>query len=312
MDFPSFSIVIPTYQRREVLCDAVRALGRVKYNGTFEIIVVVDGSTDGTTAALNRLECPVTLRIIDQENRGAAHARNRGAAEAMGEILLFLDDDMIAETDLLEQHARSYEAGADAVLGDFPVEPGSRPGFLSDVIASRKAWERNGPVGHFDVFTGHLSVRRSVFEQLGGFDESFTAGGKYGNEDIDFGTRLVGRYDVRHNRGAICHQRSLVGPREYMRRARSTANADLAFAAKHPEFGRELFEKRGALLISNRLRRLSRIPIFPRIFAEVATCAAEIGLRTPLRSSPGLARLFHSAWLLAYWSEVRRNGTQRG
>jgi glycosyltransferase involved in cell wall biosynthesis len=246
--------------------------------------------------------------VIEQENRGAAHARNRGATEAKGEILLFLDDDMIAESDLLSQHALSYANGVDAVLGDFPVAAGSRPGFLSDSIAEKKAWERKAPLSNYDVFTGHLSVRRSVFEDLGGFDERFTAEGKYGNEDIDFGLALIERYDVRHNPDAICHQRSIVGPSEYMQRARSTANADLEFAAKHPKLGRELFERRGASSISNRLRFLTRIPFVPSVLSQVATIVAEIGLRTPMRSSRTLLRLFNSAYVLTYWSTVRKNG----
>jgi len=299
---------MPTFQRRDLVCDAVRTLCALEYDGNFEVIVAVDGSTDGTATALSQLSCPPHLRVIEQENRGAAHARNRGAAEAKGEILLFLDDDMIAEPNLLTEHARSYTDGADAVLGDFPVEAGSRPGFLSDSIAEKKAWARKGPISAYDVFTGHLSVKRRVFEEIGGFDERFTSAGKYGNEDIDFGLALVARYDVRHNPRAICHQRSIVGPREYMRRARSTANADLEFAAKHPELGRELFERRGALEISKRLRILSQLPIFPNLFAEAATIVAEIGLRTPMRSSRKLTRLFNSAYLLTYWSTVRKKG----
>ena len=302
----SFSIVMPTFQRRDLVCDAVRALGALNYDGECEVIVVIDGSTDGTAAALSQLSSP--FRVIEQENRGAAHARNRGAAEAKGEILLFLDDDMIAEPNLLTAHARCYSEGADAVLGDFPVEAGSRPGFLSDSIAEKKAWARKAPISAYDVFTGHLSVRRSVFQELGGFDERFTSGGKYGNEDIDFGLALVARYDVRYNPRAICHQRSIVGPREYMRRARRTANADLEFATKHPQLGRELFERRGASQISKRLRLLSQVPLCPRVLAQVATIMAEIGLRTPMRSSRKLARLFNSAYLLTYWSAVRKKG----
>lgn len=305
---PAFSIIIPTYQRRDLVCEVVRTLCAIEYAGEFEIIVVVDGSTDGTASVLSSLICTVPIRIVEQANGGAANARNRGAADASGDILLFLDDDMIAEPNLLVEHARCYAEGADAVLGDFPVDAGSRPSFLSDSISSNKAWERKSPLSHYDVFTGHLSVRRSVFQKLGGFDELFTADGKYGNEDIDFGLALIDAYDVRHNPSAICHQRSTVGPREYMRRARSTAKADLEFAAKHPRLSRDLFERRGASRISNRLRLLSRMPFLPQIVAETATIAAEIALRTPLRSSPKLTRLFNAAYLLTYWAAVRRNG----
>lgn len=306
---PSFSIVVPTYQRRDVVSDAVHALSRIDYRGTFEVIVVVDGSTDGTAAALRRAQCPVPLRVIEQENRGLANARNRGAAEATGDILLFLDDDMICEPDVLKQHASSYAAGADAVIGDFPVAPGSRAGFLSDAIADRKTWERDGEaLTAFDIFAGHISVRRSAFEEIGGFDENFTRNGAYGNEDIDFGQRLLQRHRVRRNGNAVSYQRSLVGPREYIRRARSIAEADLHFAAKHPQLGRELFDRRGASRISRRLRLLSGVPLLPALFGEAAGCLAEIGLRTPIRSSKPLSRLFHSAYALTYWSTVRRNG----
>lgn len=306
-DYPSFSVVVPTYQRRQAVCDAVRALSKVEYRGRFEVIVVVDGSTDGTAAALTQLSSPVHLRIIEQPNRGLACARNRGAAEADGDVLLFLDDDMICEPDLLEEHARSYREGADAVLGDFPPAADPRAGFLADA-ATRGQYRKGLPLTPFDIFCGHMSVKRGIFDALGGFDESFSGDGKYGNEDIDFGRRLLRQAEVRHNPRAICHQRSLVGPRELMRRSRRLADADLQFAAKHPELGPELFDRRGASRMSRKVRLLSRIPLFPSLFGQVVTCAAEIGLRTPFRSSPHLARLFLAGYALNYWSTVQKNG----
>src|SRR6476469_7147811 len=105
MDYPTFSIVMPTFQRREVVCDALRSLTALKYGGDVEIIIVVDGSTDGRAEALAQIASPYPVRIIEQANRGASGARNRGASEARGDIILFLDDDMICESDLVEQHA---------------------------------------------------------------------------------------------------------------------------------------------------------------------------------------------------------------
>ncbi|HEX2804085.1 MAG TPA: glycosyltransferase family A protein [Sphingomicrobium sp.] len=306
---PSFSIVIPTFQRRDAVCEAVRALGKLHYDGQVEVIVVVDGSTDRTEAALQAIDCPFPKTILSQDNKGAAAARNRGAAEATGEIILFLDDDMLCESDTLEQHARMYKDGADAVIGDFPIDPGSPQGFLTDWIAEKAHWDREGTaLTPFEIFTGHLSVRRAVFEDLGGFDESFTAGGHYGNEDIDFGARLLERYQVRHNPQAITRQRSTVSPRQFMRRARSLARNDLRFAAKHPKLARELFARRGAGRTSRRLRLLSRIPLMPATLGAVSLFAAEIGLKTRFRSSRKLSYLIHGAWLAAYWSEVRAGG----
>jgi glycosyltransferase involved in cell wall biosynthesis len=311
-DWPSFSVIIPTYQRRETVCEVLRALSAIVYKGAIELIVVVDGSTDGTADAVGAIECPFELKIVSQDNRGAAAARNRGATEATGEILLFLDDDMLCAADLVAQHARMYAEGADAVVGDFPTDLGSPDGFLTNSIAEQAHWSRdNARLTPFDVFTGQLSVKRSVFEELGGFDESFTANGRYGNEDIDFGARLLSRFEVRHNPAAICRQRAAVAPREYMRRAASVARADMRFAAKHPQLADQLFERRGYGRTSRRLRLLSRVPGLPRVVARLAVSAAEIGLKTPLRSSPTLSHFFTGAYLVTYWSAIRSEGGPR-
>src|SRR4051812_683556 len=74
-----FSIIIPTFQRREVVLASVQALSASKFK-SFEVIVVVDGSTDGTADALRSLHCPFPITVIEQPNSGAAAARNRGAA----------------------------------------------------------------------------------------------------------------------------------------------------------------------------------------------------------------------------------------
>ena len=64
-DALSFSIVIPTFQRKAVVIEAVRAVQRIDYPGAVELIVVIDGSTDGTAAALAEVTGPVPLRIIE-------------------------------------------------------------------------------------------------------------------------------------------------------------------------------------------------------------------------------------------------------
>jgi glycosyltransferase involved in cell wall biosynthesis len=303
MKNPSFSIIVPTYQRRELVCDTVGALGKAEYQGKFDVIVVVDGSTDGTAAALAALDTPMPVTIIEQENRGLAAARNRGAAEARGEILLFLDDDMIVEPDVLEQHARSYRAGADAVAGGF-IEPG-----FSGVVGATGTELKDGgeaalsPLG---LFGGHMSVRRSAFRELGGFDESFTRDGKYGYEDFDLAHRLLQRFSIRRNPKAISHHRKFIAGREYIRRGRGCADAEAYFLDKHPELRHELQKWTGAKRISWRLRLVSRIPVLPRLIAETAAAAAEVGARTPLRSSRAVKYLGSVAYALTYWPRIER------
>lgn len=309
--WPSFSIVIPTYQRRDVVCAAVRALAEIEYPGDRELIVVIDGSTDGTARSLKQIDCPFPVRIIEQENKGAARARNRGATEASNEILLFLDDDMIGDPKLLDEHARTYGSGADAVVGDTLLDPGSPQNFLSDSI---RAWIDDSRIGApltaFDIWSGQLSVRRSVFDELGGFDEFFTSDGAFANEDADFGVELLSRFNVRHNPAAISRQRYVVGPKELMDRAPLWASGDIRFVSKHPQLTRELFVARGSTRRRTRYLYgpLSRVPLVPSILSAVGVWVADIALKTPLRSNRTLARFFDAARSVAYWRDLRTRG----
>ena len=310
-DWPSFSIVIPTYQRRDVVCAAVRALSEIDYPGDRELIVVVDGSMDGTADRLREIDCPFAFRIIEQANSGPARARNRGAAEARNEILLFLDDDMIAEPGLIAEHARFYGGGADAVIGETPIDPKSAPGFLTDSVGRWIASEQvQTPLCPFDIFSGQLSVRRSAFEALGGFDPALTTDPAFGNEDADFGVRLLAAYDVRHNPAAVSYQRYSVSPRDYMKRAKRAVAADVQFAQKHPELSRQLFERRGFRrpVIRWIILPLTRLPLVSDLTATFAVQTAELALKTPFKRNRLIARFFSGARTLAYWSALRASG----
>jgi glycosyltransferase involved in cell wall biosynthesis len=302
MDNPSFSIVIPTFERRDLVCDTVRTLSELTFEGTFEVIVVVDGSTDGTAAALVKLECPFPLSIIEQENSGLAAARNRGAAEASGDILLFLDDDMIAQADLLNQHARFYRAGAgaDAVAGGIVEEAGAFAGFRTSATHDE---EISSPFG---VYGGHISVRRAAFDDVGGFDPNFTSCGDYGHEDSDLAYRLLHRFRIMRNPAAICHHRKCITAREYINRGRSSAAAELRLLKKHPGLRLELAEWAGASRLSRKMRLLSSIPVVPRIFASAVSFFADRALRSRPRLGPKLQYLCSAAYTLDYWSAVQR------
>src|SRR4029078_1004711 len=131
-DGAKFTIVMPTFQRRDVVTESVRALDGQRNSPPFDVVVVVAGSSDGTAAALRTLEPPFGLTVVEQANLGRAAACHRGAAAADGEWLLFLDDDMEADPDLLAVHERSHRQGADVVVGHVPLHPDSRPSLLHE------------------------------------------------------------------------------------------------------------------------------------------------------------------------------------
>lgn len=310
------SVIVPTFQRRDLVVQLVQALGRQRCDAPFEVVVVVDGSTDGTAEALGAFAAELPLRLVVQPNRGLARARNRGAAEAVGEILLFLDDDMDPDPSLIAEHDRSHRAGADAVTGVIPLHPDSPPtllahgvGVWADDQARRMA--EPGYVARFDeVVNGQLSVRRDVFERLGGFDERFTAGGSYGNEDLDFAYRLLeGGHRVVHNPRAVSRQRYIVDAATHLRQYAHAGEADVTFARKYPEMAEWIFAKPRA---QARVHRVLWRPVLraPRLAAlAVAPFRAVITSRVDRGRMDRLtARSFFALRAVDYWRGVHRGG----
>ncbi|WP_448571720.1 glycosyltransferase [Trichothermofontia sp.] len=243
-----FSIIIPTYQRRDVVVQSVQALEKQIFDDNFEVIVVVDGSTDASGDALRQLRLGFPLKVIEQPNQGRATALNNGAAAAEGELLLFLDDDMEAHPHLLQEHDRTHQQGADMVIGHIPLHPDSPKNFLSKSV---KTWaderaellsQPNTQLTLHDLITGQASLAKHIFQHLGGFNANFNRNGFFGNEDLDFCYRLQQQgYKAVFNPQAISWQKYVVTPRQYLRQYRQAGRADVLFARLHPEEAASLF-----------------------------------------------------------------------
>ena len=105
---PTFSVVIPTYNRLDVLPEVLAALEAQRDAPSFEIIVVDDGSTDGTSKALAQHTSKRPFRAVRQANQGPAAARNRGVLEARAPWVAFLGDDTVPEPTWLAAHAAAH------------------------------------------------------------------------------------------------------------------------------------------------------------------------------------------------------------
>lgn len=115
-----FSVVIPTYNRMDVLPEVLVGLDGQREAPDFELVVVDDGSTDGTREWLREQSFRVPVQVLTQPNRGPAAARNRGVEAAAGERVAFLGDDTVPESGWLAAHARAHrerEASPLAVIG---------------------------------------------------------------------------------------------------------------------------------------------------------------------------------------------------
>jgi glycosyltransferase involved in cell wall biosynthesis/peptidoglycan/xylan/chitin deacetylase (PgdA/CDA1 family) len=240
------SVVIPTYQRRDLVVRAVQELGRQSTDpSAYEVIVVVDGSTDGTTQALRKLNTPMRLTVLEQSNRGRPSALNVGASSAAGDVLLFLDDDMVADPRMIEEHLRSYgELRADAVLGALAHDVESPGNVLSDEVRrwieqdfeeARSSHELIDPA-HPRFIGGQFSVKRSLFENVGGFQTSFNRGRLFGNHDLDLNLRLQAEgARVAFNGKALSTHTYVHGYRAIWRIFELMGRSDVAFDRKFPE-----------------------------------------------------------------------------
>ena len=178
------AVVVPTHNRRDLLLRSLDALAATELDpDAVEVIVVDDGSTDGTPAALDGLErtFPLQLHCFRLDSpRGPAVARNVGWRAASAPLVAFTDDDCAPEPSWLAALTRAVYAGADFVQGRTIADPHEARGPFSHTMVVTAA------SGRFE--TCNMAYRRELLESLGGFDESFRY--PYG-EDTDLGVRAA-------------------------------------------------------------------------------------------------------------------------
>ena len=185
---PRVSVVIPTHNGAATLAACLESL-QASTLAPDEIIIVDDASTDATAQTAARFACRV-IRL--DENVGAARAKNRGAAEAAGDILFFTDDDVIVARESL---ARTAEDFADARVAGVVGLLDAKIPFEDFASNFKNLWMRftyeRLPREHIGVFyTSIAAMRRETFLQLGGFDENYR--GASIAEDTEFGQRAWG------------------------------------------------------------------------------------------------------------------------
>jgi glycosyltransferase involved in cell wall biosynthesis len=197
----SLSVVIPTKDRAAALAGTLAALEAQQVgDAAVEAIVVDNGSSDATTEQVRSRSAAGTIpiRLLEQPSGGPAAARNAAVEAASGELLLFLGDDTEPEDSgllraHLELHAARPEEGY-AVLGRITWSP------RSPVTPFMRWLENGGPQFHYGeiaagpvdaatyFYSSHASVKRSLFERVGGFDARFPTAAV---EDTELGVRLV-------------------------------------------------------------------------------------------------------------------------
>jgi peptidoglycan/xylan/chitin deacetylase (PgdA/CDA1 family)/GT2 family glycosyltransferase len=209
---PRISVVIPTYNRLALL---TRTLPTVLTQDLpaedYEVIVVVDGSTDGSADWLRGLAPTVTLRVLEQTNGGPGAARNAGIGVARAQLILFLDDDILCGPALLREHLAGHDGTERGmVFGPVLIAVESPDSLATDLAradsapwTARLAREPEPAWPHDALIDANSSVARAVLLECGGFDERF---GRQ-RETADLGLRLWAMgVRFRYRPAALVHQ----------------------------------------------------------------------------------------------------------
>jgi GT2 family glycosyltransferase len=193
------AVVIPTYERREALLATLGSLEQIDYPaGRWEAIVVDDGSGPATVAAVRDWihASGMPVRLLQQERRGPASARNAGARLASARVLIFIDNDIIVGPNFLRRHLEILAGHPGCwVIGRIVHPPELRQTpfgrYRDDRWEAFHARHRTGDVVETDGMTAaNLALPTEDFRSLGGFDETFSIASC---EDWDLGQRARAR-----------------------------------------------------------------------------------------------------------------------
>jgi GT2 family glycosyltransferase len=192
------TVVIPTYNRLELLRGAVEAVQSQSYD-QFDLIIVDDGSGPDQRAWLQTLEeRSPQVSVIFQENSGPAAARNRGWQAADGTVVAFTDDDCRPPRDWLARFVDAYRShptvgGVGSYIGPTPDVAARNPyaryhQYTNDLVYDMPDEPVVGGAELHVGGTGSMSYRRTVLEEVGGFDEDFPLAA---GEDADLQERVA-------------------------------------------------------------------------------------------------------------------------
>jgi len=262
---PTISVIIPTFNGAERIPNALSAL-TLQEHSDFQVIVVIDGSTDHTLPAVESFKNKLNICILEQNNRGRAGARNAGAGRSTAQLLVFLDDDMRPEPNWLSEHIRHHiQHPETAMVGIQQSDPKLAQTDFHMFLAVRSGqWMANCPEAgtamtsnNWFFTSANCSLPRSIFHQVNGFDEALRD-----TEDFDLGNRLLkSEIPVFFNPHCVAWHDDFPDLKKYIQRQRQYRNAWFKLIELKPE------------ILENNLRFSPKTPaglkgIFFKLFAH--------------------------------------------
>ncbi|MBU0573218.1 MAG: glycosyltransferase [Candidatus Margulisbacteria bacterium] len=239
------SVVIPTYNRKEVLRETLNRIFCQDFEGAYEIILVDDCSTDGTEELISAMHLPAGMKYFkNTSNLGRARTRNLGIGNASGDIIVMIDDDIWVEKDFLRKHCRMHVINEDVVVVGSVLPSYDLQGTFFNKFLSRRyeaILERmrscSADLPYYFFRTGNVSLKKAVLEKAGPFDENFCL---YGGEDTELG------YSLKKSGYKLLHE-EIVGWHNYdadlnyiTSKAYQKGRSSYYLVQKHPELFRDM------------------------------------------------------------------------
>jgi len=249
------SVVIPTYNRPEILRECLERLAHQNFVKTeYEIIVINDGGTSDAEKITESVakKNPISIKYFYQKNAGQGSARNKGLDEARGDIVLMINDDILATSNLLHEHVKFHKMHPrenEAVLGLLLMDPRiERTPFIEFMTNASLIFGRFG--GHltayeklagretadYNFFYANISLKKSLLTDIR-FDETFQ---KYGWEDIEFGYRLTKEKNLKiyYNPAALAYHYHPIDETNLRSKMNLIGESTHVIHAKYPELGK--------------------------------------------------------------------------
>lgn len=237
---PHVSIIIPTYNRKDWLKETLLVLSLQTYPvEEFEVIVVDDGSDDGTENIVGET-FPYILRYLWQPNQGDAAARNLGAQHSRAELLVFLDDDIVIEKDYLRHLVLQHKSQNDHIVvgRSYTWIKESNP------LCEPQRWQlaektsdASEEISFVEVCSNNMSLRRDAFFSIGMMqDLEFSGSSMWCDVDFAYRAHLRGFKIIRSNK-AICWHRDYVvkSIESHKKRMKEAAYRAAALFDKYPQ-----------------------------------------------------------------------------
>jgi glycosyltransferase involved in cell wall biosynthesis len=236
----SVSVIIPTYNRRDMFRETLESIARQTYpSDCFEVIIVDDGSTDGTSEIAAEV-FPFALHYLWQSNQGDAEARNLGARQSQADFLVFLDDDILVEpgylTHLIHAHDKRQKQIVVGTCHLWLEETLPSPQNLRGSPASNRI-DTITELPFRDVFSNNMSIRREEYFEIG-MMQSMDFPGSSMWCDLDFAYRAyLQGFTFGCSTNAVCWHRDYAARNLDTRkkRARTAAYRAVVLFQKYPE-----------------------------------------------------------------------------